>query len=212
MMANHDPSAYVPTAPDDFIGEARTIAFMLEAKAKALLATKNPAPVKMLIYGAPGLGKSRLVEMFSKRLAWHPTAVENTNGRNVTIDVVRCWQEQAHYIPIGGRLVIKSVEELDTCPPASQDLLLHYLDGMKSGMIFLGTSNLQLTMLSERFETRLQQFRVNAPSTEEIAAFLVKRWGFSKRQALEISVGSSGNVRAALMDSQSILDVQKIAA
>jgi replication-associated recombination protein RarA len=212
LSKSNNPAAYVPNSPDDFIGPARTIALMLEAKAKALLSAKNPAPVKMLLYGSPGVGKSELVKFFANRLAWHPTAIEDTNGRNVTIDVVRRWQESAHYIPIGGQFVIKTVQELDTAPPASQDLLLHYLDAMKPGMVFLGTSNLQLQMLSERFETRLQQFKVNAPSTDEIAKFLTKRWGFPKQRALEIAVGSGSNVRGALLDAQSILDVQRIAA
>lgn len=34
---NTEPAAYVPTRPEEFIGEARTIALMLEAKARALL-------------------------------------------------------------------------------------------------------------------------------------------------------------------------------
>lgn len=210
---NTDPAAFIPTEPSDFLGPARTIALMLAAKADALLAPGNPAmPVKMLLFGAPGTGKSRLVQMFANRLAWHPTAVEDISGRNVTIDVVRRWQESAHYIPIGGHWVIKTIQELDLCPPASQELLLQFLDEAPKHTAFLGTSNLQLAMLSERFETRLQQFRVEAPSTEEIAEFLSKRWGFPNQRALEISFGSGGNVRAACLDAQSILDVQRIAA
>jgi replication-associated recombination protein RarA len=208
----NDPGSYIPVAPSDFIGPARTIALMLEAKAKALLAAKNPAAVKMLLYGPPGVAKTRLVEMFANRLAWHPTAVESINGRSVTIDTVRRWQESARYIPIGGQFVIKILNELDVCSPVVQDALLTCFDEAPPHTAFLGTSNLQLQMLSERFETRLQQFRVESPSTEEIADFLMKRWGFSKRQALEIAVGSGSNVRAALLDAQSILDVQRIAA
>lgn len=207
---NHEPSTFVPLKAEDFIGPARTIALMLERK--AIGAQSNPFPIKMLFFGSPGTGKTRLVEMFASRLAWHPIAIENTNGRNVTIDVVRRWQEQAHYIPMGGRWVIKMIQELDTTPSAAQDLLLHWLDAMPAYTAFLGTSNLQLMLLHERFETRLQQFKVPAPSTEEIASFLSERWAFSERQAMEIAIGSGGNVRAALLDGQSILDVQRIAA
>ena len=210
-MMNSDPSAYIPTAPDDFLGPARTVALMLEAKARALLATKCPAPVKMLLYGVPGCGKTRLVEMFANLLAWHPIAIESTNGRNLTIDVVRRWQEAARYLAIGGQWTIRICNELDTAPPASQDLILTLLDEMPPHTVFLGTSNLQLMCLSERFETRLQQFRVNAPSTEEIAEFLSKHWGFSETQAMEISEGSNRNVRCALLDAQSVLDVKAAA-
>ncbi len=210
---NTDPASFVPTRPEDFLGPARTIALMLAAKADALLAPGTPAmPVKMLFYGAPGVGKTELVKFFANRLAWHKTAIEDISGRNVTIDVVRRWQESAHYIPIGGHWVIKTVQELDLCPPAAQDLLLQCLDQAPKHTAFLGTSNLQLTMLSERFETRLQQFKVMAPTTDEIASFLRKRWGFTKEEAARIAVGSGGNCRAACLDAQSILDVRRIAA
>jgi DNA polymerase III delta prime subunit len=207
-----NPAAYTPTEPSEFIGPARTIALMLEAKADALLAEKNPSPVKMLLYGPPGVAKTRLVEMFASRLAWHPSAIESINGRSVTIDTVRRWQESARYIPIGGQFVIKILNEIDTAPSASLDLLLTVFDEAPKHSAFLCTSNLHLMSLSERFETRLQQFRVDAPSTEQIAGFLMKRWGFSERQAMEISVGSGGNVRCACLDAQSILDVERIAA
>ena len=209
---NPDPCDFHPTTPQEFIGESRRIALMLEAKAKALLERKNPAPVKILLYGAPGTGKTRLVEMFANLLAWHPTAIENTNGRNLTIDVVRRWQESSCYIPLGGRFVIKTVQELDTATPQAQDLLLSFLDDAKPYTVFLGTSNLMLMQLTERFETRMQQFKVTPPTTEEIAALLVKRWGFKKQRAMEIAVGSGNNVRAALLDAQSVLDVSRIAA
>jgi len=207
---NHEPSAFVPLKAEDFIGPARTIALMLERK--AIEAQSNPFPIKMLFFGSPGTGKTRLVEMFANRLAWHPIAVESTNGRNLTIDVVRRWQDAARYLTIGGQWTIRIVNELDTAPQASQDLVLTLLDEMPPHTAFLGTSNLQLMALSERFETRLQQFKVEHPSTEEIAGFLTKRWGFPKQRALELAVGSGNNVRAALLDCQSILDVSRIAA
>jgi replication-associated recombination protein RarA len=208
---NINPAAYTPTCPGDFLGPARTIALMLEAKAESLLAAKNPAAVKMLLFGQPGIGKTELVKFFANRLAWHPTAVESINGRSVTIDTVRRWQESSRYISMG-RFVIKVINEIDTAPPASQDLLLTVFDEAANHSVFLCTSNLQLVMLSERFETRLQQFKVEPPTTEEIAEFLRKRWGFPKQRAMEIAVGSGGNCRAALLDAQSILDVQRIAA
>lgn len=208
----NNPADFIPTEPDQFIGQARTIALMLEAKAKTLLDAKKPAAVKMLFFGVPGCGKTRLVEMFAKRLAWHPIAIESTNGRNLTIDVVRRWQEASCYLSIGGQWSIKICNELDVAPTAAQDLMLTWLDTLPSHTAFLGTSNLQLMSLSERFETRLQQFKVEPPSTEEIAEFLQKHWKFNQQRAMELAVGSGSNVRAALLDAQSILDVQRIAA
>lgn len=211
---NPSPSNYVPLTSADFIGEARRIALMLEAKAVELLKAstdKQPANAKMLLFGQPGTGKTRLAEMFANLLAWHPTAIESTNGRNLTIDVVRRWQEAARYLTIGGQWTIKIVNELDTAPPASQDLLLTLIDDMPRYSAFIGTSNLQLNLLSERFETRLQQFKVRAPSTEEIATFLAEKWGLKKKRAMEVAVGSGGNVRCAFLDTQSLLDAIAVA-
>jgi len=63
---------------------------------------------------------------------------------------------------------------------------------------------------SERFETRLQQFRVGSPAAAEIAAFLVSHWRIRKARAMEIAGGANGNVRAACLDAQSVLDVERI--
>ena len=59
--------------------------------------------------------------------------------------------------------------------------------------------------------SEFQQFKVEPPTTEEIADFLRKNWGFGKEQAMEIAVGAAGNVRCALMDAQSVLDVRAAA-
>ncbi|MGN6643566.1 MAG: hypothetical protein ACTHKU_11270, partial [Verrucomicrobiota bacterium] len=72
---------------------------------------------------------------------------------------------------------------------------------------FIGTSNLDLNLLVARFQTRLQQFKVSAPDTDSITGFLTK-WKLPKHIISEIAVGSGGNVRAALLDAQSILDAR----
>ena len=201
------PSNYVPTAPDDFIGGAKQIAAVLAKKAKAL--NKEGGTAKLLLYGPPGCGKTRLAEMFANQLAGHSTMVESVNGRNVDIHLVRKWQESCRYANLFGGWSVKIINELDTCPPASQDLLLTYLDEMPSQTAFIGTSNLDLRQLVERFQTRMQQFRVKAPEHSEIEK-LLQLWKIPKARISEIVVGCGGNVRAALLDAQSIVDVQSV--
>jgi len=99
------------------------------------------------------------------------------------------------------------LRQMDTCPPASQDLLLSYLDRLPDCTAFVGTSNLDLRLLVERFQTRLQQFKITAPDTEDIARLLSK-WKIPKQFTNQIAVGCGGNVRAALLDSQSLLDAK----
>jgi hypothetical protein len=57
----------------------------------------------------------------------------------------------------------------------AQDMLLTYLDRMKLGHAFLGTTHLDLASLTERFQTRFQSVRLQPPENEVLAAFLARR-------------------------------------
>ena len=72
----------------------------------------------------------------------------------------------------------------------------------------IGTSNLQLDLLTERFQTRFQSIKLTAPSTGEIAVMLRHRWPVDEATSLRIAVGSGGCVRAALADLESWLDAE----
>jgi hypothetical protein len=65
---------------------------------------------------------------------------------------------------------VKVVNELDRCSKDAQDLLLTYLDRMPAGHAFLGTTNLDLGSLTERFQTRFQSVRLQPPENEALAA------------------------------------------
>ena len=75
-------------------------------------------------------------------------------------------------------------------------MLLTYLDRMKPGHAFLGTTNLDLSSLTERFQTRFQSVRLQPPDNAALAAFLARRCATTRMIAEE----ASGNVRAAMAD------------
>ena len=54
-------------------------------------------------------------------------------------------------------------------------MLLTYLGPMKPGHAFLDTTNLEVTSLTERFQTRFQPVRLGPPENEVLAAFLARR-------------------------------------
>ena len=193
------PTCFIPSCPADFVGQAGKVAEVLLRKAERLR-TNPDQPLKLLISGAPGIGKTSLVNLIARTLARHPAAIEDVNGREVGLDLARDWTRHLGYGSIFGSWSIKVVNELDRCSKDAQDLLLTYLDRMKPGQAFLGTTNLDLGSLTERFQTRFQSVRLQAPENEVLAAFLARRWAAPITITRQIAEGSQGNVRAALAD------------
>jgi replication-associated recombination protein RarA len=181
------------------VGQAGKVAEVLLRKAERL--RMNPdQPLKLLISGAPGIGKTSLVNLIARTLARHPAAIEDVNGREVGLDLARDWTRHLSYGSIFGSWSIKVVNELDRCSKDAQDLLLTYLDRMRPGHAFLGTTNLDIGSLTERFQTRFQSVRLQAPENEVLAAFLARRWAVPIATTRMIAEGAQGNVRAAMGD------------
>jgi replication-associated recombination protein RarA len=204
------PSAFRPAKASQFIGAAAKVAALLTAKAERLHAA-GEGTLKVLFYGPPGVGKTELAWLVARQLAGHHLAIEHVNGKEVTLETVRRWMDELATGSLFGDWQVKVVDELDRCSRDAQDLLLTYLDRLPDTRAFIGTSNLQLDLLQERFQTRLQQFRLDNASTEEVTRFLM-RFDLTKDEACQIAVGCGGNVRAALLDAESYLDAKAISA
>ena len=59
------PTCFVPSCADDFVGHASKVADVLMRKALRLRATPDQ-PLKLLISGAPGIGKTSLVNLIAR--------------------------------------------------------------------------------------------------------------------------------------------------
>src|SRR5581483_5389460 len=170
-MNNITPDQFIPEKPGDLIGEAAKVG-------AALLKTPwgKSGTIKVLLFGGPGCGKSSIVKMLCGRLATNKWNIEKINGRNLTIEVVRDWERATHYGTLFGGWKIKHIEEVDLVAQVAQDLMLTYLDDLPPENAVIGTSNLSLETLTERFQTRFQLIHLHGPSNDELAHWLVKRW------------------------------------
>jgi hypothetical protein len=63
-------------------------------------------------------------------------------------------------------------------------------------------------LLTERFRTRFQAWKIIAPDSAKIAKLLVRLWKAPKSIADQIGVGCGGRVRAALADLESAIDMR----
>ena len=201
------PLAWRPAVPDDLCGPAVDIARRLVSKARRLNSAPT-VPMKLLLYGPPGVGKTSIADMVAAELAGCHLAVEEFNGKLVTVDVVKQWMGGLCAGSLFGVYSVKIINEMDRCTRDAQDLLLSYLDRLPPGRAMIGTSNLQLDLLTERFQTRFQSIKLATPSTEEITELLRKHWPVPEEIAARIAVGSGGCVRAALADLESWLDLR----
>lgn len=201
------PLSWQPSGPSEILGPARQIAIKLMAKASKVK-NNGRSPLKVLLYGPPGVGKTTVAEMIAYELAGSQWAIEETNGKLVTIEAVKGWMHQLAYGSLFSDWTVKIINEMDRCSRDAQDLLLTYLDMLPPGRAIIGTSNLDLSQLTERFQTRFQAIRLEAPPSEEIQTFLRGKWQVPEGTAAMIAVGCGGNVRAALADLESYLDAR----
>ena len=199
------PTCFVPSCPADFVGQAGKVAEVLLRKAERLRVNPDQ-PLKLLVSGAPGIGKTSLVNMIARTLATHPAAIEDVNGREVGLNLAREWTRSLAHSSLFGPWSVKVVNELDCCSKDAQDMLLTYLDRMRPGHAFLGTTNLDVAGLTERFQTRFQSVRLQPPGNEALAAFLARRWGAPITITRQIAEGAKGNVRAAMADLEMWMD------
>jgi len=166
---------------------------------------KSGEPVKVIIRGDPGIGKSALVDAFIEQLGANKWTTTKWNGTELNVDRINDWANRLCFKEIYGNYRVLRIEEVDKVNPVVQARLLTVLDDLPSNVAIIGTSNKELKDFDPRFQSRFQVFQLKPPGADQIA-WLLKKFGLRKDDINRIAQFACGNVRLALFDAQSALD------
>ncbi len=210
-----------PTQPDQFIGKTSVIAKVMFHKVPSFKADKLPAMDRRYLFtGEAGTGKTSLAMAVASAitgntvesiLARTATNVDWYNGQSASVEVFRKWSEQGHYLPMYGSRIVQIVDEIDSISPAAANESLSYLDSLPSFVVFIATTNKTVNDLPERLQSRFKVHRFTLVQTDTIANWLACHFPTLTNHS-EIAGGAKGNVRAAIIDALSHVEVQEALA
>ncbi|MEY2411292.1 MAG: polymerase delta subunit [Verrucomicrobiota bacterium] len=198
---------YVPESPNDFIGDTRTVAEQLARNVADAFATGCP-PLRYVINGKPGIGKSALLRWLQVCIKAHPKwSTFKFSGTQVKIETVEELARQFHYRDLYGDYRLVWIDEADKIPSVAQVRFLLLLDEQPDNVAVAVTSNCKLTEFEERFQTRFQPFEPRPPTQDQVEQFL-RQFPLLEHELKQIATFACGNVRQALNDALSALQAQ----
>jgi DNA polymerase-3 subunit delta' len=191
--------------------------------------SRDRIPHAYLFYGAEGVGKRTVAEVFAKALNCasgiesldacdacpsclkidhknHPDVITiEAQGQSIKIQEVRELQEQMKFSPLEGGKRIFIIVDADKMNIASANAILKTLEEpTASNILVLLTSRphqLPATVLS-----RCQQLRFNPLRRETVASFLEEKLSLDHKSAQLIASSSGGSIgRARAMNDESYL-------
>ena len=193
------PSHYRPSKPEHLIGPARAVC----DKALSLIERSEAGghPVRLMLTGDPGLGKSRISQILADRLGSKAWNTIKRNGTAVKVDALEDIERHLSGTSLLAGYRLLWIEEVDTVPRVAQTRLLTVLDDLPPWTAVLTTSNKSDEAFEPRFQSRFVVLPVAAPTAEEITDFLCKGWAIAENTARSIAHMACGNMRQALLDA-----------
>jgi Holliday junction resolvasome RuvABC ATP-dependent DNA helicase subunit len=199
------PSLYSPSSPEEIIGCAGTIAAELQRAVKDAKDNDN-APIKVIFAGDPGVGKSTLANLLIQSLGVQSKwSIKRYSGADVSVETVRDIANDLHYKDLFGAYRVIWIEEADAMSDAAKTRWLLVLDDLPNSVAVICTTNAKDGELKQRWATRFKYYQVDPPEPHEIQNLLVVKFGIAKRDAVQIATFACGNVRAALLDAERLL-------
>jgi replication-associated recombination protein RarA len=197
------PATYIPQCADDFIGSTREFALLLERAVKRANA-HGRTPLKFLINGRPGIGKSELVRYLQHLLGVDKWSVTKLSGTKVNMEALDRIEYSLRESNLFGDWRVIQIEETDKIPTVAQVRFLTLLDDLPHGVAVACTSNCKLSEFENRFQSRFQALEPTPPSADEIS-LLLRRWTNDETAISHIATFAAGNVRQALLDCEGLL-------
>jgi len=197
------PSSYNPTQLDHFIGPARQAAHLIERLIQA--AAKDQDALRLILTGAPGIGKSKLANFFTAKLGCSKWSSHKLNGTQVSIDQVEEIALSLAYRDLFGNYRVIQIEELDKMPPVARSRMLTFCDDMPTGTALVATTNLsaeEMRKAHPAMQRRYTWIELEAPTADEIFTLLRTHWPeVPEVQARHIAVMACGCVGLALQEA-----------
>jgi replication-associated recombination protein RarA len=164
-------------------------------------------PIKWLLWGPAGTGKSAISAMCAKAIAKNEFGIECIGGRAMSVNDVKRWNDTAPYRPMFGDTIVKRIEEFDLCNRDVQHDLLLFLDHQPKHWAVICTMNSSVSALEPRLQSRFKQSKFTKIDTADIAELLVTKHGVPRDVAFNIADSADGDVRQALNDMSDYLTI-----
>jgi MoxR-like ATPase len=194
------PSTFRPKTAGDFIGPAGKWAAHLEKLVRLALPTGDP--LRIMLLGASGVGKSQLAEHLVRTTGAGKFSISRYNGKRFRIEDVADISSRFQLRDMFGGFRVLQLEEVDQVPPGTQIALLTMLDDLPPFTACIATSNCSVKQFEVRFQRRFTVCEIDPPTDKDILTMLQLRWPvIPKKRAVEIATFCCGNLGQALTDA-----------